>query len=78
MHEVGQDSASLVRVPRVEKHHRVAEHRDGAHENLGLGIEICVRGVGRVAPCARGTPGSLVGARGSVCRLRHGGRLAPL
>ena len=40
--------------------------------------EICVGGVGQVAPCARRTPGSHAGARVSRCRLRCGGRLAPL
>jgi hypothetical protein len=77
---VRQNGAPLVRVPRIEHKHRVAEHgsRDGAHENLGLGVEICVGGVGQVAPCARGTTGSHTGARVIGCRLQDGGRLAPL
>ena len=81
--KVRQDSAPLVRVPRFNHHHRVAEHdsRDGAQEHLGLGVEICeicVGGVGHVAPCARGTPGSHTLGRVSGYRLRRGGRLAPL
>jgi len=36
-------------VPRIEHKHRVAEYgsRDGAHEDLGLGVEICVGASGR-------------------------------
>ena len=40
--------------------------------------EICVGGVGHVAPCARGTPGSHTLGRDPGCRMRRGGRLAPL
>ena len=44
----------LVRVPRFNHHHRVAEHdsRDGAQEHVGLHIQICVGR--RVALCVRG------------------------
>ena len=72
--KVRQNGAPLVRVPRIDHKHRVAEHgsRDGAQELFGLGVEICVEsGVGQVAPCARGTPGSHAGVRVSGCRLRH-------